>query len=36
MLSAIEKLLNLRRSDLERGFLLFLYLFLVMTSYVVG
>ena len=33
MTGLLERLLNLQRGDLARGFLLFLYLFLVMTSY---
>ncbi len=32
----IERLLNLQRGDLNRGALLFAYLFLVIASYVVG
>ncbi len=36
MVAAIERLLSLGRGEFRRGFLLFLYLFLVMTSYVVG
>ena len=32
----IERLLNLQRGDLSRGILLFSYLFLIMTSYVVA
>lgn len=36
MVGFIERLLNLRRGDFDRGFLLFLYLFFVLTSYMVG
>ena len=36
MAQLIERLLNLRRGDFGRGILLFLYLFLIIASYVVG
>jgi AAA family ATP:ADP antiporter len=36
MANIIERLLNLRRGDFGRGILLFIYLFLIIASYVVG
>lgn len=36
MLQRIERILDLRRGELERGLLLFAYLFLVISSFVVG
>jgi AAA family ATP:ADP antiporter len=36
MIRGLERLLNLRPGEFSRGFLLFLYLFLVIASYVVG
>ncbi len=36
MIRQFERLLNLQRGDLKRGSLLFLYLFLVIASYVIG
>src|SRR5579864_3953806 len=34
MMGVVERVLNLRRGDFGRGALLFLYLFLVITTYV--
>lgn len=36
MIRGLERLLNLRPGEFSRGFLLFLYLFLVISSYVAG
>ena len=36
MVNALERILNLRPGEFRRGILLFLYLFLVLTSFVVG
>ena len=36
MIRGLERLLNLRPGEFSRGFLLFLYLFLIISSYVLG